>query len=242
MGSGRLPGKTMVDLDGKPLLWHLISRLRKTREIDEISVATSILKENDVIEDFCRKENLSCYRGSEEDVLARTLGSLQAHDADVGVVVYGDNPLVDPVVIDEVIDFYKANLEYDWVGNDLVTTFPPGMEVEVFNVEALLDSARREDDPRIREHGTLHIRQDPKNYSLWNIEAEGVRRRPDLHLGVDVGEDLEVVRMIIKNFSDSVAFSLEDVIEYLDKNPQLTSKNKNVHRRWRKYRQSSLMS
>ena len=183
MGSGRLPGKTMVDLDGRPLLWHLINRLRQTSGIDEISVATSILKENDVIENFCKSEKLFCYRGSEEDVLTRTLESLEAHDADVGVIVYGDNPLVDPVVVDEVINFYKVNREYDWVGNDLLTTFPAGMEVEVFNVEALLDSSNRETDPSIREHGTLHIRQNPKTYSLWNIEAEGVRRRPDLHLG-----------------------------------------------------------
>ena len=240
MGSGRLPGKTMVDLDGRPLLWHLINRLRQTSGIDEISVATSILKENDVIEDFCKNEKLFCYRGSEEDVLTRTLESLEAHDADVGVIVYGDNPLVDPVVVDEVIDFYKVNREYDWVGNDLLTTFPAGMEVEVFNVEALLDSSNRETDPSIREHGTLHIRQNPKTYSLWNIEAEGVRRRPDLHLGVDVGEDLEVVRMIMKHFSNGAVFRLEDIIEYLDRNPQLPLRNRNVHRRWRKYRQSLL--
>ena len=240
MGSGRLPGKTMVDLDGRPLLWHLINRLRQTSGIDEISVATSILKENDVIEDFCKNEKLFCYRGSEEDVLTRTLESLEAHDADVGVIVYGDNPLVDPVVVDEVIDFYKVNREYDWVGNDLLTTFPAGMEVEVFNVGALLDSSNRETDPSIREHGTLHIRQNPNTYSLWNIEAEGVRRRPDLHLGVDVGEDLEVVRMIMKHFSNGAVFRLEDIIEYLDRNPQLPLRNRNVHRRWRKYRQSLL--
>jgi len=240
MGSGRLPGKTMVDLDGRPLLWHLINRLRQTSGIDEISVATSILKENDVIENFCKSEKLFCYRGSEEDVLTRTLESLEAHDADVGVIVYGDNPLVDPVVVDEVIDFYKVNREYDWVGNDLLTTFPAGMEVEVFDVEALLDSSNRETDPSIREHGTLHIRQNPKTYSLWNIEAEGVRRRPDLHLGVDVGEDLEVVRMIMKHFSNGAGFRLEDIIEYLDQNPQLPLRNRNVHRRWRKYRQSLL--
>mgnify|MGYP001398269073 FL=1 len=240
MGSGRLPGKTMVDLDGRPLLWHLINRLRQTSGIDEISVATSILKENDVIEDFCKNEKLFCYRGSEEDVLTRTLESLEAHDADVGVIVYGDNPLVDPVVVDEVIDFYKVNREYDWVGNDLLTTFPAGMEVEVFNVGALLDSSNRETDPSIREHGTLHIRQNPNTYSLWNVEAEGVRRRPDLHLGVDVGEDLEVVRMIMKHFSNGAVFRLEDIIEYLDRNPQLPLRNRNVHRRWRKYRQSLL--
>ena len=240
MGSGRLPGKTMVDLDGRPLLWHLINRLRQTSGIDEISVATSILKENDVIENFCKSEKLFCYRGSEEDVLTRTLESLKAHDADVGVIVYGDNPLVDPVVVDEVIDFYKVNREYDWVGNDLLTTFPAGMEVEVFNIGALLDSSNRETDPSIREHGTLHIRQNPNTYSLWNIEAEGVRRRPDLHLGVDVGEDLEVVRMIMKHFSNGAVFRLEDIIEYLDRNPQLPLRNRNVHRRWRKYRQSLL--
>ena len=236
MGSGRLPGKVMADLAGKPLLWHIISRLRQTSGIDEISVATSFLEENDVIENFCKNENLFCYRGSEEDVLSRTLGSFEARDSDIGVIVYGDNPLVDPVIVDEAIDFYKAHLEFDWVGNDLLTTFPPGMEVEVFNVEALLNSSYREADASIREHGTLHIRQHPNIYSLYNIEAEGARKRPDLHLGVDVREDLEVVRMIIENFSSTATFSLEDIIQYLDQRPELVLKNKYIPRRWRKYR------
>ena len=236
MGSERLPGKVMRVIAGKPMLWYLAHRLKQTTTLDELVIATPQSRSNDVIADFCLANDIKCFRGAEDDVLDRLLQSLKACGADVGVVVFGDNPLVDPRIIDEFVELFLVGEEVDWLGNDLKTTFPPGMEVEVFTCEALEDSAVRFKDPKTREHGTLAIRQNPDLYRLRNIEAQEYRRRPDLYLGVDTPIDLDVVKSIVEYFGDDTSFSLEDIIKFLDENPGISKKNGKVHRRWRKYR------
>lgn len=236
MGSTRYPGKVMMDIEGKPMLWHLIKRLRYCRNLEHITVGTSVNYENDVIASFCADYDIPCYRGSEDDVLARLLESLEAQSAEIGVVVYGDNPLIDPRIVDEHIELFKTYKDYDWIGNDLITTFPPGMDVEVFSVNALRDAAASVDDLAIREHGTLFIRQNPRKFRLLNVEAKAERCRPDLYLGVDTHEDVDVVRQIKKHFKGNYYFSLEDLIQFLDCNPQIAASNQAVERRWRQYR------
>jgi spore coat polysaccharide biosynthesis protein SpsF (cytidylyltransferase family) len=237
MGSTRLPGKVMMPLGNRPLLGFLIERLRLCRTIDEVVVATSIENENDVIEEFCANEGIACFRGSEEDVLKRTLGALESVSATIGVEVFGDCPLIDPLIVDDIVTKFLDHARYDFIGNDLKTTYPPGMEVEVFSVAALQDSDDRvaASDP-IREHGTLFIRQNPQLYKVINLEAEGKRRRPEVELEVDSREDLDVVTAIIQHFDPRIDFSLDEVLRFLDDNPEIVEINRSVHRRWKECR------
>ena len=236
MGSERLPGKVMRPLSGKPALWYLANRLRRCKTIDDIVISTPLSRDNDVVADFCDTEEINCYRGSEDDVLMRLLESLQNHQADIGVVVYGDNPLIDPTIVDELVTLFDSGSIFDWIGNDLTTTFPPGMEVEVFKVNKLSDSSERVRDMSVREHGTLAIRQNPAIYRLHNVEASGTRRRPELHLGIDTPVDVEVVSAILKHFRGELSFTLEDIIDFLDQHPEIPEKNRKIPRRWRQYR------
>ena len=238
MGSTRLPGKVMMPLGNRPLLGFLIDRLRLCKTIDDIVVATSVEPENDVIERFCSNEGVPCFRGSEQDVLQRTLGALEKTSATIGVEVFGDCPLIDPRIVDDAVEKFLNNPEYVFVGNDLKTTFPPGMEVEVFGVAALRDSDKRvaPNDP-IREHGTLFIRQSPEIYKLLNFEANGEYDRPELELEVDSIEDLDVVNAIVQHFHPRQDFSLGEVIHFLDEHPQISERNKMVHRRWKEFRE-----
>ena len=111
------------------------------------------------------------------------------------------------------------------------------MEVEVFSVAALQDSDDRvaASDP-IREHGTLFIRQNPQLYKVINLEAEGKRRRPEVELEVDSREDLDVVTAIIQHFDPRIDFSLDEVLRFLDDNPEIVEINRSVHRRWKEFR------
>ena len=238
MGSTRLPGKVMMPLGNRPLLGFLIDRLRLCKTIDDIVVATSVEPENDVIEGFCSDEGVPCFRGSEQDVLQRTLGALEKTSAAIGVEVFGDCPLRDPRIVDDAVEKFRNSPEYVFVGNDLKTTFPPGMEVEVFAVAALRDSDKRvpPNDP-IREHGTLFIRQSPEIYKLLNFEADGEYDRPELELEVDSIEDLDVVNAIVQHFDPRQDFSLGEVIHFLDEHPQISERNKMVHRRWKEFRE-----
>jgi spore coat polysaccharide biosynthesis protein SpsF (cytidylyltransferase family) len=236
MGSTRLPGKALRIIDAYPVIGYLTRRISLSSLVDEIVVATSEKKEDDVISDYCESEKIRCFRGSEQDVLGRILGALDSRNADIGLVLFGDNPLVDPRIIDKVAWLFDQYQDYDFVGNDLETTYPPGMEVEVFAVDALRKANIEEQMPEIREHGTLHIRLNPERYKIINVEADSALNRPDLCLGLDTEEDLRLIREVVGKFHGVMNFSLGDIIEFLDKNPSLREINKNVERRWRKYR------
>lgn len=239
MGSSRYPGKVMYETAGKPLLGHLCSRLQKSRLLDDIIIATSVNPENDVIASYCKDNSIVCFRGDEDDVLERTLGALHKMNATIGVEVFGDCPLIDPVIVDMIIEnFLNDTNDPDFVGNDLKTTFPPGMDVEVFKVSALADSANRIDDPAIREHGTLYIRQNPQIYKVKNIEAPKKWHRPNLELEVDTKEDIYVISKIIKHFHSirNENFGIDDIIEFMDGNPDLKKMNAEVPRRWKEAR------
>jgi spore coat polysaccharide biosynthesis protein SpsF (cytidylyltransferase family) len=239
MGSSRLPGKPLMRVMNKPLLGYLLDRLGLCRQIDELVVATSTNPENDQIENFCTESGVHCFRGSENDVLGRMLGALNSRSATVGVEVFGDCPLIDPAIVDEMIHLFKCDSELDWIGNDLVTSFPPGMEVEVFKLSSLTDSASRTEDPTIREHGTLYLRQHPDLYKVRNVEAEGKLRRPELELELDTAEDLEVITSVLEFFGEDRSFGIADVIDFMDANPKLKKINSTVHRRWKYFREDS---
>lgn len=222
---------------GKPLLMRLLERLAHARSLDSVVVATSTLSANDAIEEFCGRHGYSCFRNSEHDVLQRTLRALRAERAEVGVVVFGDGPLIDPRIVDEMVRIYcDAHPRFDFVGNDLVTTFPPGMEVEVFSVDALADAQRRCTDAAMREHGTLYLRRNPQHYRLHNVEAQAELRRPELELEVDTEADVLVIEAIVDGFPGRSDFSLKEIIRFMDANPELSSINSGVPRRWKQER------
>lgn len=237
MGSTRLPGKALREICGKPLLQHLLDRVARARMVDQVVVATSSLQSNDPIESFCVERRVQCFRGSETDVLSRTVGALQLAGATVGVITYGDGPLIDPDIIDGIASYYlQAEPPLDFVGNDLTTTYPPGMEVEVFSAMALADANLRCADPAVREHGTLYLRMNPHLYRLANLEAPPGLRRPDLELEIDVEDDLQVVGHILSFFEGRVDFTLAEIIAYLDTHPEVAAANRSIERRWKVFR------
>jgi spore coat polysaccharide biosynthesis protein SpsF len=240
MGSSRLPGKVMMKINEKPILSILLDRLSHSQKIDEIVVATSINKENDIIESFCKENNYHCFRGSENDVLGRMLEALDSRDATTGVEVFGDCPLIDHRIVDDLIHKFNEHAgELDFIGNDLKTTYPPGMEVEVFNIESLRDASLKTQAPEIREHGTLFIRQNPKLYKIKNIEAPEKFNFPNIELELDTEEDFVVITKIIENFLPNLDFSLEEILHFLQQNKHLILLNSDVPRRWKDFREDT---
>lgn len=237
MGSSRFPGKAMHPVAGKPLLGHLIDRLLLAKRLDGIIIATTTRSENDVIEAYCLDQCVPCFRGSEDDVLDRTLKALQSMDATVGVEVYGDCPLIDPAIVDDMIEIFLSDpADPDFVGNDIKTTYPPGMEVEVFKVSALADADRRIQDMSIREHGTLFIRQNPTIYRIRNVEAPPDYHLPEIELEIDTEEDLFIISAVIEYFNGRADFTLKEIIAFLNTRPDLVDSNRNIHRRWKEFR------
>lgn len=235
MDSTRLPGKAMIEIAGKPMLGHIITRVQLAELVDEVVVCTSRNENNNVIEQYCSDINVSCFRGDESDVSARMLDALLYHQATIGVTIFGDCPLVDPNIIDQVVKTYLAT-DYDFVGNDLKTTYPPGMEAEAFSVEVFSKAISCTSDISIREHGTLVLRGAPEKYKLHNIEAPAHLNRPELEIEVDEAIDINVVEPVIRRLGTGRDVDLSLIIDFLDENPELIDINQSVSRRWKAFR------
>ena len=238
MGSIRLPGKVLKIICGKPMLALQIERIRQSRLIDEIIVATSNSVQDNPIEALAHSLGVSCFRGSEDDVLSRIVGALRAHNVDIHVEFMGDNPIPDPMLVDSIIGFYLKNRDtYDYVTNALKTTYPPGAEVFVYPAAVLYSAEKHTTVEKSREHVGIHIYQYPERYRICNIEAPAWLRFSDFHPEVDTRDDLEVVTGIYEAlYPSNPGFSLAQAIDYLKSHPGLAEKNSKVERRWKAFR------
>jgi len=238
MGSTRLPGKVMKTIVGKPMLALQIERIRQCRLIDEIIIATTTESKDDTIAVLAADIGVSCYRGSENDVLARITETLLEHKVDINVEFMGDNPIPDPLLCDSIIGYYlKNSSRYDYVTNALKTTYPPGAEVYVYPAEILIDAEKKAADSPLREHVGIHINQHPERYRICNLEAPDWYHYPDLHLEVDTQEDFDVISKIYEHFyPHNKGFTLMQVIEFLKANEDLAEKNRSIVRRWKAFR------
>ncbi|HWV86427.1 MAG TPA: NTP transferase domain-containing protein [Capillimicrobium sp.] len=191
-GSTRLPGKVLADLAGAPLLARLLERLRRATRVDGVVVATSDLAQDDPVAQLARDAGVPCHRGSETDVLARVRDAARAHRADAVVRITGDCPLVDPAVVDLVVDGLTDDVDY--ASNILRRTFPRGLDAEALHMDVLERVARLGRSPDAREHVTWFIyRERPDLFVLRSVEhPDG--GHADLQWSVDTPEDLERVR------------------------------------------------
>ncbi|NJM65409.1 MAG: acylneuraminate cytidylyltransferase [Acaryochloris sp. RU_4_1] len=228
MTSTRLPGKVLKQVLGKTLLEYQIERLRRVKLVDQIVVATTTNDTDQPIIDLCNRLSISYYRGSEDDVLARYHGAAIAYQADVGVRVTSDCPLIDPKVIDHVIQFYiDAYPKYDYVSNCLERTYPRGMDTEVFAFSALDQAFHQAKAQSDREHVTPFIYRRPDRYHLGKVTY--YRRIKNHRWTVDMPEDFELIKKIIESlYPKNPEFSLEDCLELLSQHPEWILINKNV--------------
>ena len=234
MGSTRFPGKVMKPAAGKPLLQHLVERLKQVPQLDDIVVATSISEKDDPIAEFCGTFGIPCFRGSEDDVLGRMCAALNAFQADVNVEIMGDNPIIDPSIVETAVRIWTKG-HYDMVTNQLQTTYPPGMELRVHSTDALFAAAEMVEDSSEREHGSYCIMKRPDHFKILNFEAEGRYRRPDVHIEVDTEEDYVLICTICDKLRDVPCFGLDHILALVERQPELIEINRKVHRRWAEY-------
>lgn len=226
--STRLPKKIMLNICGKPLLWHVIERVKQAKLIDSIVIAIPDSSSNDELESFVKQFDWDVFRGSENDVLSRYYNAATQFKADIIVRITSDCPLVDPEILDETIKQHVRD------GNDYTAVgveggFPRGLDVELFNFKSLEIAYSKAVDKSEREHVTLFIYQNPKLFKINFIEASGALRRPDIRLTVDTEEDLLLIRKIysaLYNYGNH--FTIEDVLALIDSDPYLQSINKHI--------------
>lgn len=228
MTSTRLPGKVLLPIMGKSMLEYLIERVRESKKIDQIVVATTNNDDDDPIVDLCNRVGIASYRGSENDVLDRVLNAVKSVNGDIIVELTGDCPLLDPIIIDETIDFYLKN-NFDYVSNCLSRTFPIGYDTQVFSFKVLERVHSITQDPADREHVSLFIYEHPEIFSLWNIRSNLSQKWWSARLTVDTKEDFLVISSIFEALYPKFRiFGLDHVITYLDNNPAIMNINSHI--------------
>jgi spore coat polysaccharide biosynthesis protein SpsF len=231
MGSTRRPGKVLAPLAGRPLLALVLERTRRARGLDEVVVATTELERDDRIVELAEREGVRWARGSETDVLDRYHSAALAHGADVVVRITADCPLVDPALVDRLLELRAAErCDYAAIptGDPLrlgLRCFPDGLDAEAMTCGALDAAWREATDPADREHVTRYFKLRPERFAIGWLQAE--RDYGGERWTVDHPADLEFVQAVLDAL-DGTAFGYADVLAVLDRDPRLRALNR-VH-------------
>lgn len=231
MGSTRLPGKVMKEILGKPVILWDLDRISISKLIDEIVVAIPYGKENDVIADTIKKYNdkIVTTRGSEDDVLDRYYQAAVKADADVVVRITSDCPLIDPVVINQVIEQFLDN-DCDYCSNSLIRSYPRGLDTEVFSFKALEEAWNEATKDSEREHVTPYIIENPDKFKLLNVANSSDLSH--LRWTLDTKEDFEFINAIYERiFPKKQLFLMDDVLKLMDKEPELIDINRYIEQK-----------
>lgn len=231
MTSSRLPGKVLLQAAGRPMLEHLVRRLGAAPSLDGIVLATTVNAADNVLEEFADRIGIGCYRGSEEDVMARVIGAAESAGADTVVEITGDCPIIDPQIVEQTIRMFRAH-QADYVSNAHIRSYPDGMDTQVFRLHTLQRSAAMTDDALDHEHVTLHIRNHPEIFSHVHLVAPPEIHWPELGLTLDEPQDYELLKKIIEHFEPANSlFSCLDVVRLLRQKQDWAALNQAVVRK-----------
>ncbi|MFY9845904.1 MAG: aminotransferase class III-fold pyridoxal phosphate-dependent enzyme [Terriglobales bacterium] len=225
MGSSRLPGKSLAQIEGRPMLWHVIQRVKRSRLVDRVVVATSIAPADEAIQNMCRESGVPCYRGSENDVLDRFYHAARAEKAAHVVRITADCPLIDPEVIDRVVRRFQRG-DLDYASNAMVRTYPDGLDTEICSFFALERAWHEATRASEREHVTPYLRSE--KFRTANVENDWTSVDQHYRWTVDEAADLEFIRAVYKAFPSKENFGMKDVLQLIEKNPELQKMNSDI--------------
>ncbi|MES9684803.1 glycosyltransferase family protein [Gottfriedia acidiceleris] len=227
MGSTRLPGKVLLKVLNKPLLAYQVERVKRSKLINEIVIATTTKDLDREIVNFCELMFLSYYRGSEDDVLSRYYEAASIYKADIVVRITSDCPLIDPNIIDLVINEFIINMkQIDYASNTVQRSFPIGMDIEVMSYSLIESINRLNLVQPFREHVTPYV------YNSGNFIIRQVLQETDkshIRLTVDTPEDFILIRKVIEElYPKKPFFTLQDVYDLFDKKPEILMINHHI--------------
>lgn len=231
MTSSRLPGKVLLSAMEEPMLAHLVRRLRAAPSIDAIVIATTVNSADQPIVDFAHAAGVGCFRGSESNVMARVLGAAESAAADVIVEITGDCPIIDPDIVEQTIRMFFHH-SVDYMSNAVIRSYPDGMDVQIFSLEALRTASQRTDNPLDLEHVSRYIYQHPNEYRIGHLVAPPSLHWPELGLTLDEEDDYRLLKQIIETLGQSdPLFGCNEVIRLLKSHPEWVAINSQVTRK-----------
>ena len=226
MTSSRLPGKILKKIGQKECLMHTIHRLQMIKDLDNIIVATTSNYTDDIICDLCELNNISYFRGSENNVLNRVLSASKYFNVDVIVEITGDSIFIDYQIIEESIKYY-INGGYDFVANCVdKPMYIPGFDVRIFSTNLLESVEKKIIDEEDYEHVSSFFWKNPESFVIKHVRPPKNLESGDFFLGLDTQQDLDLLTKIYEVLGDSDRyFDAYEIIKFLNENIEIAKKN-----------------
>jgi spore coat polysaccharide biosynthesis protein SpsF len=222
MTSTRLPGKVLKPCLNRPMLELMVERVKRSRYLDAIVVATTVNATDDPIVQLAQRLNIDFFRGSEFDVVGRVTGAMQTAKADIIVQLTSDCPLIDPEIIDQFVRIYAAN-DFDHVSNAILRSYPDGLDVQIASLPVLEKSYALCENDKDREHLFYTIRRNADKISTFHVLAPPELCWPQWRWTLDTIEDYNRICRIYEHFyAKNPAFSSYDIAEFMHSEPGLT--------------------
>jgi len=229
MGSTRLPGKVLMDLCGRPVLEWVVKRAASACFVDQVIVATTTDVEDEPIVRYCLDHQIECFRGNSTDVLDRFYQTARQFKVDLIVRITADCPLVDPSLIDKVVELYLSD-KVDFAATRLPPpfkrTYPIGQDIEVVSFKLLKKAWKTTKNTYEREHVMPFFYQNPGEFRIATLECEhdyGKQRWT-----VDTAEDMEFLRAVTQKLDCQLYVCWKEIIQVLKQYPHLLTINKDV--------------
>ncbi len=226
MGSTRVPGKSVLELAGKPLLWHVIESVKRAEGLDDVCLATSNLPQDDPLAEIAARCEVGCFRGDPERVLDRVYGAAKKLEADAIVDVGGDCPFIYPQILDDAIgEFLRHGCDY--LCNYEPPTFPEGLDVNVVAMRALEAAHRLAIAPSQRVHPFSYLTRHRDAFDIKNYEMS-----PDLseyHWSVDFPEDVAFVKAVYDRlYWPGEPITMKAILELIERDPLVAGLNRAI--------------
>jgi len=221
MSSTRLPGKVLLPINGKPMIYRQIERIRQAKSIDKLIVATSTEVSDDALVTFLTEMGVKVFRGSLQDVLSRFLDIAVEIKPTTVIRLTGDCPLVMPALLDEMVEKFRIS-NVDYLSNTLEPSFPDGLDIEIMKASTLMELARHDLTNFEREHVTVGIYNRREIFSCENFP--NFRDLSNKRWTIDHPEDLIFVRQVFNAFiGNEATFTFKEVLQFLEENPTIYS-------------------
>ena|SRR3989338_7191545 len=226
-GSTRLPKKVLKKIEKKPMIWHLINRVKRIKSVQQIALITTKEKSDKVLLKVAKENGIIGFAGETSDVLDRHYKCAKEINANPIIRITSDCPLVDPKLVEEMLQFYLNN-NYDFVTNTIIPTYPDGLDTEIFSFTALKKAAKEATKSYDREHVTHFFASHPDKFKIYNYQNKN--DLSDLRWTVDRAQDLKFVRRIYSQMRPKKVFSMNETMRLLKKEPELLEINKGIMR------------
>lgn len=227
IGSSRLRGKILKPLGNTDVLTHVTSRCKQIQGVYDVIVATSELSQDDLVEQWCKKNEITCFRGSEDDVLDRYVQCAKQYKPDYVMRVTADCPYVDFEMANDIVKLMEQE-RVDIV--DLAGDIPRGLAVELISYKALIYIHERGQESRHREHVTYYSYENRHEFSRTVFTVPSSRQYPGLRITLDTVEDYALCQEIANHFQNELVSS-KDVIRFLLDNPDIAKLNAHIEQK-----------